>query len=278
MAPGGTPPERIREREGLEWDSPQPTMASRCYLTGATESLDALDARLEDADRWALRQTCAGLRARFADRTRLSLRSRPELLPHAIERMSADSLPAATLLCAELGEVALLATLLDSASEELMTTACLVAAVAGRPEVLRLVRERAGASLPWSTAFTFTYGQRELHSENYNVIDIASMRGHMDVAELARREGCPMSLRAPIEACMAGNVAVLDWYFTHEGASWWRPFLIHIAAAAGRISVVEWAAGRGLDLDLERTLDCLNPAQRGALLAWMARRDAPIIV
>ena len=61
--------------------------ASRCHLTGG-EALEAIEANLLDADRWALRQTCKALRARFADRTRLSLRDRPDMLLHAVERVA----------------------------------------------------------------------------------------------------------------------------------------------------------------------------------------------
>ena len=256
-------------------------MAPRCSVT-CPEALDALDGYLQDADRWALRQTCAALRSRphLADRTRLSLRQRPELLPHAIDRgaVTDGNRRQAVLLCADLGDVPSLARLIAAESDELKTVACLIAAKAGRPEVLRYVRglERAaeGGALPWGASFAHADGSR---TDLYNVIDVAVMYGHTDVAELARLEGCPLTRNVPLEACINGNVAALEWYFTHalESAAEWNAFLTYISV--GHERVLDWAAARGLDLDLGRALGYLQfsgeAEKRDALLRWMARHE-----
>ena len=232
------------------------------------EVIQALDASLHDADRWALRQTCADLRERYADRTRLSLRQRPELLPHAIDSMAADVLDAnrsaALFLCASLGEVPSLSRLIDGADAEQLMLTCFLAAMFGRTEAMRCVRA-ARADLPWGPP-------SDDPRVNINIIVMALMFGKLDFAEQCRLDGCPLVPYVASQACLSGDVAALEWYFTHAPAVQWGVCMSYNAMRKGHICVVEWAVARGFDIHLQACLAVMESGgeleQRDAMLRW----------
>ena len=260
-----------------------------CDIANA-ESLDALDGHMQDAERWALRQTCRILRARYADKTMLSLRQRPELLPHAIENMGTDDATkrAAAHLCAEMGDMRALSMAMMGASSVLMTEACLIAAKAGRLGVLRYVRGLGGVELPWSLPWQGSCASLVPVDEfecprmyEYNVIEVAVLNGHMGVAEQARLKGCPLRNAVPIEACMSGDVVALEWFFAHAPADGWDNFMLYLAIRRGHMRVLDWAAARGIDLEMTKLLSMLDndswQEQRQALLRWMAARGDAVL-
>ena len=229
------------------------------------EVLQALDARLEDPERWALRQTCADLRARYADRTSLSLHQRPELLPHAIDSMAPDVLDAnrsaALCLCASLGEIPSLSRLIEGADAEQLMLTCFQAAKSGRIEAVRCVRA-ARADLPWGLS----------DDPSINLIVMASVFGKLDFAEQVRLDGCPLVPYAATQACLSGDAAALEWYFTHAPAVDWSICMPLDAMRKGHICVVEWAVARGFDIHLQACLAAMESwgelEQRDAMLRW----------
>jgi hypothetical protein len=100
----------------------------------------------------------------------------------------------------------------------------------------------------------------------------AADKGHLEVLQWLRSEGCPWDERTCMFAATGGHLETLQWARAHGCP--WNDELLHFAVVHGHTHVIQWAQRNGWT-GVVREVDDTIAVRESQLLCCMGGEDEP---